>query len=121
MSSELEAAKAECSVAEQLHWLDPNHRAMPADAVQRIRHICTLHNDLFMVMWTVMATHASLPRDILAVALQQCRTDMKALSREDIVSLMTALVNGGRQGFEAVLRTRRSMPRNTAALPWGAP
>ncbi len=108
--------------ADTLNWLSPNYRATPAEALPRIKVICQLHSDLHAAMWTVMATHPSLPPDILAAAIQQCRPDTQALTREDLRGLMTALVNGGRQGFDAVLRTRRQLQRTASsgasALPW---
>jgi len=99
-------------------WLAPTYRPAPAEALDRIQQICTMQPDLFGAMWCVMATHQGVPNDILAAALKQFRRDAEVLSREDVAGLMVALTNGGRQGFDAVLRTRRNVPRSAATLPW---
>lgn len=105
-------------LAAQLEWLHPSHRPSPADALLRIRWLCTQHTDLFSAMFAVLATHQAVPREILAAAVRQCRRDAESLSQADVAGLFTALLNGGRQGFETVLRTRRSGDRKPAVPSW---
>lgn len=100
-------------------WLRPGHRAAPAEALKRIQALCIAWPDLHAAMAVVLATHQSLPREMLAVAMKQFRTDLEAYSREDVTSLLTAVWNGGRSGFDAVLRTRANSPkRGAAGLSW---
>ncbi len=101
-----------------LTWMAPTHRPAPADALDRIQQICAMQPDLFSAMWCVMATHQAVPNEILAVAIRQFRRDAEAFSREDLSGLMVAITNGGRQGFDAVLRTRRNAGRTASSLPW---
>jgi hypothetical protein len=101
-----------------LEWLGPAYRAAPAEALDRIRQICAMHTELFGAVFVVLATHHGLPLEILAVAVKQYRADTEALTRDDVVSLMVATRNGGRQGFDAVLRTRRGVPRGAGAMSW---
>jgi hypothetical protein len=106
-----------------LSWIAPSQRASPADALARIQAICDACPELFSAMLAVYATHQGVPREILAAAVKQFRRDTDSLTREDVVGLLTALWNGGKQGFETVLRTRRNPPRTssaTAGLPWAA-
>lgn len=111
---------AEAGREPDLDWLAPNHRAAPADALVRIRRLCELHPDLHGAVLAVMATHPAVPREILAAALKQFRRDADALSQDDVMGLLTALWNGGRQAFDTVLRTRKTAERRAAALPWVA-
>jgi hypothetical protein len=104
--------------AAQLEWLHPAHRAAPADALMRIRWLCAQHPDLFGAMFVVLATHQGVPRDILAAAVRQFRRDTDSLTQADVSGLFTALLTGGRQGFDTVLRTRRSGDRKPAAPSW---
>lgn len=100
-------------------WLQPGHRAPPAEALRRIQLLCAAWPELYAAMFIVLATHQELPRDMLAAALKQFRADLDAYSRDDVVGLLTAIWNGGRSGFDAVLRTRASAPRRGAAgLSW---
>lgn len=102
-----------------LAWLLPGHRASPAEALGRIQRLCAGWPDLYGAMFVVMATHQALPRDVLAAAIKQFRPDLDAYSRDDVVSLLTALWNGGKSGFDAVLRTRANSPKKGAgALSW---
>lgn len=101
-----------------LEWLHPAHRASPADALMRIRWLCHHHSDLFGAMFTVLATHQGVPREILAAAVKQFRRDTDALTQADVTGLFNALITGGRQGFDTVLRTRRSGDRKPAAPSW---
>lgn len=104
---------------EGLAWLLPGHRAAPADALKRIQALCAAWPDLHAAMLAVLATHQELPRDMLAVAIKQFRPDLAAYTAEDVVSLLTAIWNGGRSGFDAVLRTRANSPKKGAgAFSW---
>ena len=96
--------------AEAAWWL-PGRHGQPAEVLPRVQAICATVADLPACMLLLMATHQGLPRDILAAVTQQFRTDLADLSREDVVGLYTALQNGGRQGFDAVLRSRRKGER----------
>lgn len=101
-----------------LAWLKPGHRAAPADAVPRIQALCQDWADLYAAMFIVLATHQELPRDVLAAAIKQFRSDLDVYTRDDVVSLLTAIWNGGRSGFDAVLRTRANSPRGGGGLSW---
>lgn len=118
----VEAPAAEVAaqqMAEQIAWLSPNHRASPGDALARIRVICEMcGTDLHRAMLLVMATHQAVPKEILAAAVKQFRRDLDAHSREDVTSLFTALWNGGNQGFQSVLRTRKNSDRKAGGLSW---
>lgn len=104
--------------ADPLDWLLPGYRAAPAEALKRIQALCAAWPDLHAAMLVVLATHQGLPRDVLAVALKQFRPDLEVYSREDVVSLLTAVWNGGRSGFDAVLRTRANSPKRAGSLSW---
>lgn len=99
---------------DRLAWLMPGHRAAPADALARIQSLCAAWPDLHAAMFVVLATHQELPRDMLAAAIKQFRPDLAPYSAEDVVSLLTAIWNGGRSGFDAVLRTRAASPKKGA-------
>lgn len=99
-------------------WLLPAHRATPADALRRIQALCMAWPDLHAAMFVVLATHQTLPREVLAVALKQFRPDLEAYTREDVMSLLTAVWNGGKSGFDAVLRTRANSPKRGGNLSW---
>ena len=102
-----------------LAWLLPGHRATPAEALCRIQRLCADWPDLYAAMFLVLGAHQALPRDVLAAAIKQFRPDLDAYTREDVVSLLTAIWNGGKSGFDAVLRTRASSPKKGAgALSW---
>ncbi|MCY4755706.1 hypothetical protein [Pelomonas aquatica] len=105
-------------VGDPLAWLQPGHRAAPAEALKRIQALCTAWPDLHAAMFVVLATHQELPRDMLAAAIKQFRTDLDAYSREDVVGLLTAVWNGGKSGFDAVLRTRANAPKKGGGLSW---
>lgn len=92
--------------ADRLDWLRPGYRAAPAEALRRIQLLCGAWPDLHAAMLLVLACHQELPRDMLAAAIKQFRPDLDAYTREDVVSLLTAVWNGGKSGFDAVLRTR---------------
>ncbi|PZP28362.1 MAG: hypothetical protein DI603_19555 [Roseateles depolymerans] len=102
-----------------LDWMLPGARSPAADALRRIQCVCGGHPELFNAMFCVLATHQELPREILAVAIKQFRPDLEAYTREDVVSLLNGIWNGGKSGFEAVLRTRANSPkRGAGAFSW---
>lgn len=98
----------------ELAWMLPGYRAAPADALRRIQALCVGRSDLYAAMFSVLATQQDLPRDMLAAAIKQFRPDLDVYTREDVVSLLTAIWNGGKSGFDAVLRTRANAPRKSA-------
>jgi len=104
----------ESPALDPLDWLLPGHRAAPAEALPRIQALCAAWPDLYAAMFVVLATHQELPREVLAAAVKQFRSDLDAYTREDVVGLMTAIWNGGRSGFDAVLRTRANSPKKGA-------
>ncbi len=104
--------------ADVLAWLLPGHRAAPAEALRRIHTLCAAWPDLHAALFVAMATHQELPRDMLAAAVKQFRSDLDPYSREDVVSLLTAIWNGGKSGFDAVLRTRANSPKKGNNLSW---
>lgn len=97
-----------------LDWLLPGHRAAPPEALRRIQALCAAWPDLHAAMLVVLATHQDLPRDMLAAAIKQFRPDLGAYTQDDVVSLLTAIWNGGKSGFDAVLRTRANSPKKGA-------
>lgn len=100
-------------------WWLPGRHGQPAEVLPRVQAICAAIADLPACMLLLMATHQGLPRDILAAVTQQFRPDLADLTRDDVIGLYTALQNGGRQGFDAVLRSRRKGERRSAAgLGW---
>ncbi len=101
-----------------LGWLLPGHRAAPADALKRIQALCAAWPDLHAAMLVVLATHQELQGDMLAVDIKQLGPDLAAYTAEDVVSLLTAIWNGGRSGFDAVLRTRANSPKKTGGFSW---
>lgn len=103
---------------DELAWLQPGYRAAPADALCRIQLLCAAWPELFAAMFLVLATHQELPRDMLAAAIKQFRPDLDVYSREDVVSLLTAIWNGGKSGFDAVLRTRANSPKRVGGFSW---
>jgi hypothetical protein len=104
---------AQDDVPGALDWLLPGHRAAPAEALPRIQALCAAWPDLFAAMFLVLATHQGLPREMLAAAIKQFRPDLEAYTRDDVIGLLTAIWNGGRSGFDAVLRTRAASPRRS--------
>jgi hypothetical protein len=105
--------------SQALEWLLPGHRATPADALQRLQAICQGHPDLFSAMLTALATHQSVPREVLAKAIKQFRPDLDPYSREDVQGMLVAIWNGGKSGFDAVLRTRANAPKKVGGgLSW---
>jgi hypothetical protein len=104
--------------ADGLDWLLPGHRAAPAEALRRIQALCAGWPDLHAAMFAALATHQELPRDMLAAAIKQFRPDLDAYTREDVVSLLTSIWNGGKSGFDAVLRTRANSPKKVGGFSW---
>ena len=98
-------------------WYAPGQHGSPAQALARIRSICAHVPELHGAMFAVLGAHQGLPREILAAAVQQCRPDAAAMKREDLVALFTSIWTGGRDGFDAVLRSRRKGDRK-ATLGW---
>lgn len=108
--------------AAQLHlvWLDPSRPGSPKESLARIQALCSRWEDLYEALQSVSATHPQVSRELLARAVKQCRKDVEAYSVEDLVGLMVAAWNGGRHGFDAVLRTRKQGARRaTSSVPWG--
>lgn len=103
---------------DELAWLLPGTPQGPAEVLPRVNAICAGVPDLFGAMFLLLATHQGLPRERLAAATKQFRSDLDDLSRDDVAALYTALLNGGRQGFDAVLRSRRKGERKGGGLSW---
>ncbi|MFO1227520.1 hypothetical protein [Roseateles sp.] len=102
-----------------LDWMLPGARNAPADSMHRIQTLCTAYPDLFTALITVLATHQGVPRELLAVAIKQCRPDLESFSREDVSQLLIAAWNGGKSGMDAVHRARSSQgKRSSASLSW---
>ena len=102
----------------QVPWLSPGRQGPAKDALKRIGAICQAFPDLFSAMLVVVATNQGAPREALAATLRQLRPDAAELTQADIEGLLTSIVNGGRQSFDAVLRTRKSTKRPAAPLAW---
>ena len=101
-----------------LAWMAPGYRSEPAEALARIRAMCELIPELYGAMFAVSATHQSLPKEILAAAVRQFRRDTDGLTQDDVVGLMTSILNGSRSGFDAVLRSRKKGERKAISTPW---
>lgn len=101
-------------------WISPSARTPPLRTLQRIRALCAMFPDLYSAMFAVAATHAAVPRERLAQAIKQFRPDAAPYSVEDLAGLLVAIVNGGNQAFEAILRTRRGAERKGGGFPFGA-
>jgi hypothetical protein len=102
----------------ELPWLSPERQADPRESLRRIREICQQSPDAYSAVQAVLVTHPSVPRGNLVPAIKRFRSDLSQLSVEDLNGLVTAAWNGGQQGFEAVLRTRKSAPRMAVSSPW---
>ncbi len=103
-------------MSELLNWMLPGQHGAPAEVLPRIQFVCQQQPDLFSAMFLLLATHQGLPREILAAATKQCRNDLDDLTRDDVAGLYTSILNGGRQGFDAVLRARRKGERKTGGF-----
>jgi hypothetical protein len=104
--------------AADLAWVMPGVHSTPAQALARIRVLCHHLPDLHSALLAVLATHQGLAREILGVAVKQFRHDLDDLSPSDVTALLTSIWNGGKQGFEATLRSRRKGERKTTSLSW---
>ncbi len=104
---------------DDVSWMGPQERHSPPEALRRIKTLCAIFPDLYGAMLAVQLTHAAVSRELLALAIKQFRRDAESLSPEDLQGLLTAALNGGRQGFDAVLRTRKGGERKTVSIPWG--
>jgi hypothetical protein len=113
----LEAALA--AAADDVSWISPASRSTPAQSLRRIRTLCELFPDLFDALFVIAATHSTVSREMLAMAIKQFRSDTESLSQDDLVGLLVSVMNGGNQAFEAVLRTRKGSGRKATSLPWG--
>ncbi len=100
-------------------WILPGRQGAPAEALGRIGVICGGMPDLFGALLAVLGTHQAVSVAILAAAVKQFRADLADLSNDDVAALLTAIRNGGIQGFEAVLRSRRKGERKGGGFPWG--
>jgi len=101
-------------------WVLPGRQGTPAEALARIGVICGGMPDLFGALLAVLGTHQAVAVPILAAAVKQFRPDVADLSTDDVAALLTAIRNGGIQGFEAVLRSRRKSERKAGGFKWGA-
>jgi hypothetical protein len=104
----------------EVAWVLPTDSSLPAESLPRIGALCAAYPDLYSALFAVLGTHGRLPRDVLAMAVKHYRADAADLSREDMVALLTSVWNGGRSGFDAVMRSRRKSERKSAALPWAS-
>lgn len=112
----LEAERDAASL--HLLWMSPRQPPAAKESLARIRALCGYWPDLYEAMQAVLATHPLVARDILARAIKQYRRDAEAYSIEDITSLLISAWNGGRHGFEAVLRSRKSAERKVVSTAW---
>jgi hypothetical protein len=106
---------------EHLAWLAPEHSASPAQVLKRIDAICRLQPQLFGAVSIVAATHGQVRIQHLAAAIGRFHPGAAGLSERDISGLITAVRTGGREAFDAVLRSRSKGTRAggvSAAPPW---
>lgn len=115
------ADEAALTAEEAPHWLLPRHGSSPVDSLRRIRWICQQVPDLFESVLLVCATHQGVPRTSLAAALQRYHPALAGLSVEDVQGLVNGLLNGGRDGLEAVHRSRRNGARRQSPMPFLRP
>ena len=102
-----------------LDWMLPGARNAPADSMHRIRPCAPPTPTCSRPLITVLATHQGVPRELLAVAIKQCRPDLESFSRGDVSQLLIAAWNGGKSGMDAVHRARSSKgKRSSASLSW---
>jgi hypothetical protein len=99
-------------------WALPGASSPPAEALERIGHICRHGGDLYATLLIVLATHQGVPRERLGAAVHRFRPDVADLKPADVAALLTAIWNGGWQGFDAVLRARRRGERKGGGLPF---
>ena len=107
--------------AQDMAWMAPTHRAVPSVALGRIKSICQHIPELFGAMQAVGATHSAVPREALAMALKKFRADLDPYECKEVVTMLAGIANGGRSGFDSVIRNRKKGGAAPAsALPWGA-
>lgn len=99
-------------------WLDPLQRSSPAESLARIKALCEFYPELCSAMLAIVGTHQMVPGEMLAAAVKQFRRDLDPYTPADVAGLIAALINGGRQGFDAVLRTRKASANRSAPLSW---
>lgn len=115
----LRLAEAERDAASlHLLWMSPRQPPAAKESLRRIRALCSYWPDLYEAMQAVLATHPLVARDILARAIKRCRRDTDVYSVEDVTGLLISAWNGGRHGFDAVLRSRKQAERKVVATPW---
>lgn len=107
--------------ASHLDWIAPGQPVAPREALQRIERICALHPTLFGAALCASVTHPGVPHEHIARALLQFRRDADGLTVQDVVGLLTACHTGAREGFEAVLRSRRKGERRSTVSAWVKP
>jgi hypothetical protein len=106
--------------AQDMSWMSPSHRPVPAQALSRIKSICHHFPELCSAIQAVGATHISVPREVLAMALKKFRTDLDMYDTKEVASLLTAIANGGRSGYDSVLKNRKKGGgAASTSLPWG--
>lgn len=108
-------------MAVQLDWLRPDAGADPVACLKRIRWMCDQVPDLASLVLLVGATHQGVPRARLAAALHHCRAELATMPEADVLSLVNGLLNGARDGFDAVLRSRKGANRRATAMPFLRP
>lgn len=113
-----DAPEGEPAIVASVAWLLPGKAPHPAEALQRIQALCRALPDPYTAVITVLVTHPSVPWDLLAPTLQRFRPDLAGYAREDMVALLTAAWNGGKSGFDAVMRTRANAPKRTGGFSW---
>ena len=101
-----------------LVWMSPTCKGTSKEALLRVKALCHYWPDLYEAMQAVLATHPLIARDILALAIKKFCRDTDPYTTEDVTSLLISAWNGGRHGFDAVLRTRKSAERKPEAVPW---
>ena len=114
-------APAEDPAVLQLDWLLPQSSAEPVACLRRIRWMCEQVPDLPSLILLVGATHQGVPRARLATALHHCRAELAAMPEADVLSLLNGTLNGARDGFDSVLRSRKGAQRRTTAMPFLRP
>ena len=112
---------AELLADELPDWLMPRASVAPAVCLRRIRGLCEQVPDVFEAMLLVCATHQGVPRANLAAALQRFHPALAASPVEDVLSMVNGLLNGGRDGLEAVQRSRKGAARRSGSMPFLRP
>ena len=102
-------------------WLLPRRQEDPAICLRRIRWLCQQVPDLFEALLLVCATHQGVPRPSLAAAVQRFHPALAGMPAEDALSVVNGLLNGGRDGMEAVLRSRKGAARRSTSMPFLRP